>query len=708
MPPLSPVDEEVAEKYRKMLRMGMPEGAVMQRMAVDGIEPHIEVAVLSNSSSNNNQEEEKREETVDDYDPTKPRSSQSFVEEEIVYDDEELEEEMEALEEEIINEDGETEEEIVVEDDEPYVEDTNVMVRAATSQSYASGDDVEGGQYQEKDYYYGEEVQEQAPIPKPTTPVKELSTPSPAWYWISCLIMVGLIGAAGGVGYWLSTETDDADRIEPDTGTMPPTPTPPAEPTTLFSNIRGRCAGISDVENPNPVDQCDCFGQIDIIPRDVRATYNYNVDVFIPMLYETWDEPISSCTPQNVALVWTSSVADLTTNNRTQLYSLATTFVALDGSNWRNRTEWLSYEDPCDWAGIACNGNGYVTELRISENNANGIMPGEIGLLEDLEVFTAPRNNIDGPLPRGLFLATSLKFVDVSSNRLTGAIPSEVGQVTNLNTLYVQNNLMAGRLSASLGQCTGLNSLIVSSNSFEGEIPTEIFGLPSLKELDLGDNAFFGTIPPSISQLSNSLEFLTLGPNQLSGTIETGISELTNLRFLSIQEIDLTGLLPADFGFRLKSLTDLLISDTMIEGSIDPSFGTLANLTNIDLSSNQLRGGIPSQFGSLENLVSLNLDENFLDGQIPSPLGSASNLQVLRLNSNLLEGQIPASIGNLSTLRILRLESNRIQDRVLQEICDLRDDDLFEFIVDCPLTIGGELFGVQCEIPECCTACVAP
>jgi hypothetical protein len=378
MPPLSPADEEIAEKYRKMLRMGMPEGAVMHKMAVDGVEPHIEIAVLS--SSNGSPPATTQTETTtttndaaDDAieNPAKPRSSQSFIEEEIVYDDDDDDE---ALEEEIIDEDGMIEEEIVVDDEDGNQNNVQYVNDATQDNQQYRPEDVEDPYRSDRqNEYYEVGVQEQAPIPKPKTPVKQLSSPSLLWYWISCLFMLCFVGAAAGVGYWLSTQTQDVTQIEPDTGTNAPTPTP-VEITSRFSPVQGQCAGISSLTNPNPVDQCDCFGRIDIIPRDVRESYQFNLEVYISMLYETWDEEISSCSPQNAALVWTSSVPDLTDSNWTQFYGLTTTFVGLGGSSWRNRTNWLSYTDPCDWAGISCHDNGLVSELVIAENNANGVV----------------------------------------------------------------------------------------------------------------------------------------------------------------------------------------------------------------------------------------------------------------------------------------------------------------------------------------------
>jgi len=44
---LSADDEETASHYRKMIRMGMPDGAVIQKMSVDGVPSHIQDTVLA-------------------------------------------------------------------------------------------------------------------------------------------------------------------------------------------------------------------------------------------------------------------------------------------------------------------------------------------------------------------------------------------------------------------------------------------------------------------------------------------------------------------------------------------------------------------------------------------------------------------------------------------------------------------------------------
>jgi hypothetical protein len=48
---LSPEEEEKATPYRKMLKMGMPDGAVMQKMSVDGIAQNIQDSVIAREMS---------------------------------------------------------------------------------------------------------------------------------------------------------------------------------------------------------------------------------------------------------------------------------------------------------------------------------------------------------------------------------------------------------------------------------------------------------------------------------------------------------------------------------------------------------------------------------------------------------------------------------------------------------------------------------
>jgi len=788
---LTPEDEEIASQYRDMLIKGLPEGAVIQKMAIYAIPQHIQNAVLTGEDTNSDvggeeensgsdppssnlpsaddasQDEEMKFEAIErpSVDPN-DKSSTSFWEEEVFDDDDSIEEEVvDDDEEEVLVDDGDFEEEFLEEvvDDSEYFnqkdagdseyenqkEDsegdsdgsasTGIIPETesnassnSTTNSHSNVDDrstsegnvydraTSGGDVYDKstsgrDVENQQQVQAYRPQSNTSlvrrTPEKPLPSPSSFWYWVLCLILLGLIGAGAGVGYWLSTRNgDDVQILNSSSRTSPPTMAPSVSVSTEFDAVQGEC-NFDGVLNPNPIDQCLCFGEITAIETDIRDRYLYNLEYFIPDYFEDYNDDISSCSARNQALVWISSGDDaqLTRTQRSQKFALATIYASLGGSQWTNNTNWLANEDVCTWFGVSC-AQDYVTELVLDENNLLGMLPSELSLLERLQFLMVARNKISGPMPVSLFSIQALGTVDVGFNSITGVIPPAVGNAVSLNSLNVENNYMSGRLTKSIGKAINLGHLNLRSNQFASELPMELFDLQRMRHLDIGDNAFSGIIPDGISKL-NALEVLTLGPNLFTGTIPSTLSSVNQLRYLSVRGIvGLSGRIPAEFGFQLNRLEEIIISGTSVSGNIDTSFGRLPSLKSLDFSNNQLRSVIPSELGNLANLVTLDLGYNFLDGQIPDSIGNIATLQQIRLNNNLLQGGIPISFGNLSSLETMRLEANRLEDRVADEVCNLREDILNVFVVDCPIEIRGnsgiETFGVVCKVPECCTNCV--
>jgi len=806
---LSPEDEEVASQYRKMLGMGLPEGAVIQKMTMAAVPQHIQNAVLAGEESSSAVEEASTSNTPSTEGDTHRssiatsndgqaqrsslrhegshgrsdshnRSNHSFWEEEVVEDDDE------SIEEEVMDDDDGTFEEEMF-DEEEYEEEVEVDSEDgipkgqedaeyanriednesegggsastdaapepeefegsnafASSQSKAyeketsGGDDygndrlmsggnvyqppTPGGDVDNRQTSEGDiESQEQEKVYLPQSnapflsnvPEKQLPSPSSCWYWILCLLLLGLIGAGAGGAYYLTTMNgDDVSVLSSLSRSIPPTMAPSLAVSTEFNAVKGEC-NFDGVLNPNPIDQCLCFGEITEIEDDIKDRYLYNLKYFIPDFFEEYNDDISSCSPRNQALVWISSGDDtkILKTQRAQKFALATIYASLDGTKWNNNTNWLGEQDVCSWFGVTCVQDTYVTQLELGENNLLGRLPSELSLLERLQFLMVARNKISGPIPDSLFSISSLGTVDVGFNSITGVIPPAVGSAVSLNSLNVESNAMSGRLTKSIGKASNLGYLNLKSNQFASELPEEVFDLQSMRHLDIGNNKFSGTIPEEVSELG-ALEVLSLGPNSFTGSIPLSISNLDKLRYLSLSGIiGLSGRIPAEFGFLLNSLEEIIISETSISGNIDTSFGRLPSLKSLDFSKNQLRSIIPSELGNLANLVKLDLGHNFLDGQIPDTIGNIQTLEQIRLNNNLLQGGIPVSFGNLSSLEIMRLEANRLEDRVADEICDLRENFLSNFVVDCPVEIKGdsgiEIFGVVCKVPECCTNCVS-
>ena len=108
-----------------------------------------------------------------------------------------------------------------------------------------------------------------------------------------------------------------------------------------------------------------------------------------------------------------------------------------------NQDNWLSDEPLGQWHGVNADGNGRVTELRLSENRLSGELSEELGNLVNLQVLKLGANHAcdsggcrpDSPSP----------------NRLTGTIPPELGSLSNLEQLNLSGNQLTGCIPQDLG-----------------------------------------------------------------------------------------------------------------------------------------------------------------------------------------------------------------------------------------------------------------
>ena len=90
-------------------------------------------------------------------------------------------------------------------------------------------------------------------------------------------------------------------------------------------------------------------------------------------------------------------------------------------------------------------------------------------------------------------------------------------------------------------------------------------------------------------------------------------------------------------------------------------------------------------------------------GPLPSEMGRLWNMTRMQLHSNQLTGEIPYTWGRMSNLDLMTLENNMLRGDVPREVCDLRQEKLRQFIVDCPNPRKD--LGIACEVPKCCSLC---
>ena len=373
--------------------------------------------------------------------------------------------------------------------------------------------------------------------------------------------------------------------------------------------------------------------------------------------------------------------------------ALEALYEATDGQSWTNNGNWLTDAPLGDWYGVTTNDDGRVVELNLGSNGLSGTLPGELGLMSELEILWLHRNELTGSIPPELGDLASLNSLALIYNQLTGGIPPELGDLVSLEWLYLAYNDLTGEIPPELGNLVSLERLLLSSNSLTGvipselgdlvslewlylrsndltgEIPRELGNIASLERLELTYNDLTGEIPRELGRLAN-LTRLQLEGNDLSGEVPSELGNLVSLNWLRLSSNDLTGEIPRELG-NLASLEVLHLGNTQLTGEIPPELGRLSSLEVLSLYDNSLTGEIPSELGDLASLEGLSVSRNGLTGSVPPELGQLASLRELYLYDNSLAGEIPPELGNLNGLTILYLNDNNLTGGIPPELGDL-------------------------------------
>ena len=99
-------------------------------------------------------------------------------------------------------------------------------------------------------------------------------------------------------------------------------------------------------------------------------------------------------------------------------YILSVLFFAMDGPEWSNSyASWMeSDKHHCEWSGVKCDTDLFVTNINLASKNLHGTLPYELGNL------------------------SSLRVMDVHSNQIVGGIPQEMNKLNELVSLVIYDN----------------------------------------------------------------------------------------------------------------------------------------------------------------------------------------------------------------------------------------------------------------------------
>ncbi|KAL4285421.1 hypothetical protein GQ457_16G009090 [Hibiscus cannabinus] len=237
-------------------------------------------------------------------------------------------------------------------------------------------------------------------------------------------------------------------------------------------------------------------------------------------------------------------------------------------------------------------------------------------------------NSFSGPIPTELAKLNMLHKLSISQNIFSGHIPKELGNLKNLSLLSLDNNNFSGTLPPELGTLANLEQLYINSCGFSGEIPSTFANLERLRIVWASDNAFTGKIPDFVGNNWTKLRKLRFQGNSFEGPIPSSFAKLTSLTSLRIGDI-YNGSSSLDFVRDLKNLTELVLRNVLLTGTLPSYITELNSLEKLDLSFNNLTGTIPSYMFRMQSLKHLFLGNNSLTGAVPNV--QTTNLKTMRL-----------------------------------------------------------------------------
>ena len=160
--------------------------------------------------------------------------------------------------------------------------------------------------------------------------------------------------------------------------------------------------------------------------------------------------PRSSKLVRLALLMASGSFASAETSAQRQ--ALIALYNATHGAHWRDSSGWLKNgTDACTWRGVACDAVlGSVTALNLADNQLQGTLPTQIGMLPGVVVAQLQANALSGTLPSELGALGDLGQLTFYDNALSGTLPSEVG-LTRVQRLATFGNRLSGTIPTQVG-----------------------------------------------------------------------------------------------------------------------------------------------------------------------------------------------------------------------------------------------------------------
>jgi len=297
---------------------------------------------------------------------------------------------------------------------------------------------------------------------------------------------------------------------------------PAPEVTTLTTDDDDIAAGACRY-----VDFDSCHrprGELECVPGHIQAKYYDVLDeihALSPISLDL-DANMFSCKPTNLAVLSLAQTPITTSSSQrasciVEAFALKVLFYSTNGETWRQAQGWEDNNGAnplwmhCSAYGVECDKQLKVKAIKLNNNNMEGRLPSEMGLLTELEVLEVTTNFLFGTLPTELVShPTLLRNLVLPENYFSGTIPTQVGSLHQLDRLVLSRNQFTGRVPSELTSCTHIATLGVAYNQYlEGSLVEEGWDdMTVLTELYLAKTAiqFDPTHPICSGRLRDQLE----------------------------------------------------------------------------------------------------------------------------------------------------------------------------------------------------------